>query len=152
MVFLATFSLALAEPAPEADPEAAAEPPPSKENVFLRPSGGQLGIGGQEGFGLGTAVGDPTALYGPTRTPVVLFGTDRESLIDVTGYYIHKFGDNQRLLVETHLDPKFVGADLSYTVVPAGWEGALTANLWAGAGSFAPYDIGGHEVRLTGGA
>lgn len=123
--------------------------PEEKQTDFLKPSGGQLGIGGEEGgFGLGTAVGDPSALYGPTRTPVVLFGTDRESLIDLQGYYIHKFSENSRLLVEGHIDPAFSGVDLSYTVSPENWEGALTANAWVSSGSFAPFGINEFEVFL----
>ena len=141
----------LSGPAP-ADPQRDAPPPvpteikatetsPDESEDFLRPSGGQFGIGGDEGFGLGTAIGDPTALYGPTRTPVVLSGTDRESLIDVTGYFIHKFNKEQRLLIEAHLDPQFLGVDASYTVSPQSWEGALSVNTWVAAGSFAPFEI-----------
>ena len=123
--------------------------PEGKPTDFLKPSGGQLGIGGDEGgFGLGTAVGDPTALYGPTRAPVVLFGTDRKSLIDLQGYYIHKFNENSRLLVEGHIDPAFTGLDLSYSVSPESWEGALTVNAWVSAGSFAPYEVRNFEVFL----
>ena len=121
LIIFATSLPLLAEPEPEPEP-------PKESTDFMRPSGGQLGIGGEEGFGLGTAVGDPTALYGPTRTPIVLFGTDRESLIDLTGYYIHKFNNEQRLLVEGHVDPNFLGVDLSYTISPEAWEGALTFN------------------------
>jgi outer membrane protein insertion porin family len=134
---------AIAEPEPPATAETKTdEPVPDKidSEEFLRPSGGQFGIGGDEGFGLGTAIGDPTALYGPTRTPVVLTGTDRESLVDVTGYFIHKFNRNQRFLIEAHLDPKFLGVDASYTVSPTSWEGALSVNTWVAAGSFAPFE------------
>jgi len=124
------------------------EESPSEKSDFLNPSGGQLGIGGDEGFGLGTAVGDPTALYGPTRTPVVLFGTDRESLIDLQGYYTHKFGERQRVLIEGHLDPAFTGLDVSYSYSHDDWEGALTVNSWVSAGRFAPYNIDEFEVIL----
>lgn len=117
----------------------------------MRPSGGQLGIGGEQGFGLGTAVGDPTALYGPTRTPVVLFGTDRQSLIDLTGYYAHKFSENQRFLAEAQVDPYFVGLDLSYSVTPKDWQGALTFNTWVAAGSFAPFADRDREIFLPSG-
>lgn len=126
----------------------AQEEPAPEQSDFLRPSGGQLGIGGDEGFGLGTAVGDPTALYGPTRTPVVLFGTDRESLMDLQGYYIHKFGERKRLLVEGHIDPAFTGVDLSYSFSPQDWEGALTVNSWVSSGRFAPFGVDGFEVFL----
>lgn len=143
LIIFATSLPLLAEPEPEPEPE-----PPKESTDFMRPSGGQLGIGGEEGFGLGTAVGDPTALYGPTRTPIVLFGTDRESLIDLTGYYIHKFNNEQRLLVEGHVDPNFLGVDLSYTISPEAWEGALTFNAWVGSGSFAPFETPGYEVFL----
>jgi outer membrane protein insertion porin family len=128
-----------------ADPEV---PSKTKEPDFLSPSGGQLGIGGDEGWGLGTAVGDPTALYGPTRVPVVLFGTDRESLIDLQGYYIHQFSDRQRILVEGHIDPAFTGLDVSYSVSPVDWEGALTFNTWVSSGRFAPYGIDNFEVMV----
>ena len=123
--------------------------PEEKGSDFLKPSGGQLGIG-EEGFGLGTAVGDPTALYGPTRTPVVLFGTDRESLIDLQGYYIYKFGPRQRLLVEGHVDPAFTGLDLSYSIQPKELEGALTTNLWVSSGKLAPFNFEEFQVRLPG--
>jgi len=131
---------------PAAPPEATEEA--QDETDFMRPSGGQLGIGGDEGFGLGTAVGDPTALNGPTRTPIVLFGTDRESLIDLTGYYSHKFNSEHRLLVEGSLDPNYLGLDVSYTISPKAWEGALTFNSWIASGSFAPYEAGGREIFL----
>ena len=126
----------------------AQDEPKQQEPDFLRPSGGQLGIGGEEGFGLGTAVGDPTALYGPTRNSIVLFGTDRESLIDLQGYYIHKFGDRQRLLVEGHIDPAFTGLDVSYSLSPKDWEGVLTVNSWVSTGNFAPFNIESFEVFL----
>jgi outer membrane protein insertion porin family len=118
---------------------------------YLGPSGGQFGIGGDEGFGIGTALGDPTALYGPPRTPVILSGTDRESLIDLTGYYIHKFNEEHRFMLEAHVDPKYLGLDVSYTIAPKAWEGALTVNTWVGTGSFAPFETDGFEVRLPDG-
>lgn len=152
LLCLLILAVALAVPtsaqSEETEPASTQSEKPAPDMDYLRPSGGQLGIGGDEGFGLGTAVGDPTALYGPTRTPVVLFGTDRESLIDLTGYYAHKFSEQRRLLIEGHVDPNFLGLDLSYTVRPESWEGALTVNSWVASGSFAPFETPGFPVLL----
>lgn len=120
--------------------------PQESEERFLGPSGGQLGIGGDEGFGLGTALDDPSALYGPSRTDVVLQGTDRQSVINLNAYYAHKFSEQARFLVETSLDPNFLGLDLSYTVRPKSWDGSLSFNTWIGSGSFAPFSIDTYEV------
>lgn len=148
LTFATLWVTALSEP--QTEKESNAEPKvESKSNDFLGPSGGQLGIGGEQGWGLGTAVGDPTALYGPTRSPITLFGTDRESLIDLQGYYLHKFDEEHRMLVEGHIDPAFTGIDVSYSISPKSWDGAVTMNGWVSTGNFAPYDISGFEVKLA---
>lgn len=148
LVSLCSGAWSQPESEPQAKPDVKTESKTSGgDDDFLKPSGGQLGVG-EEGFGLGTAVGDPTALYGPTRNPMVLFGTDRESLLDLQGYYIHKFNDRHRFVAEGHIDPAFGGVDLSYSARPKGWDGAIVTNAWVSTGTFAPFNIEHFEVLL----
>lgn len=115
---------------------------------FLDPAAGSLSLGGEEGFGIGTAIGDPTALYGPDRTEPVLNGTIRSSTVNVSSYYSIKPADNQRVLFELNFDPAFVGGDLSYTIQPKGWDGQLTVNGWLSSARFAPFEEAFDNVFL----
>lgn len=118
---------------------------------FLDPSAGALNLGGEEGFGIGTAIGDPTALFGPDRTEPVLNGTTRSSTINVSTFYSIKPADNQRLLFEANFDPAFVGIDASYSVKPQGWNGMLTVNGFLSSARFAPFEEGFANVLLPNG-
>jgi outer membrane protein insertion porin family len=105
-------------------------------------------LGGETGFGLGSAVADPSALNGPDRTETVLNGTTRSSTINLTGHYIVKPARNQQLLLEVNLDPTYLGTDISYSWQPKGWEGIWTANLFLATAHFSPFDEAVPEVIL----
>ncbi len=120
----------------------------SSKGDFLDPAAGSLSLGGEEGFGLGTAIGDPSALFGPDRTEPVLNGTVRSSTINVSSYYSVKPADNQRLLFEVNFDPAFVGGDLSYSIQPTGWNGLLTVNGWLSSARYAPFEEAFDNVFL----
>ncbi len=155
------------ESAPPAEPDTAEEAPASTEpsgepagkakgrqqnssskGDFLDPAAGSLSLGGEEGFGIGTAIGDPTALYGPDRTEPVLNGTVRSSTINVSSFYSVKPADNQRVLFELNFDPAFVGADISYSIQPKGWDGLFTVNGWMSSARFAPFEESFDKVFL----
>lgn len=124
---------------------------PQKGADFLNPSGGQLTIGGEEGFGLGSQLADPSALKGPDRTPIVLPGTERNSSINLTGYYLHRLGDNSRILAEFNGDDTFLGFDLGYMVKPEGWEGVLGFNVTGSSGLASAFGGGNRAVPLVSG-
>ncbi len=112
------------------------------------PQSSQMKIGGDEGFGLGTALPDPTALFGPTRIETVLQDGVRASTYSITGHYIQKLSENQSLILEGNLDPFFVGADLSYSWQPEGTDGMWNANFQISSARFAPFNQTGLEVQL----
>lgn len=105
-----------------------------------RPAPGAMSLGSESGFGIGTAIGDPTALFGPDRTEAVLNATTRASSVSVSGFYAIKPTDNQRLLFEVNFDPTFVGLDASYGIRPHGGEGLVTFNGWLSSARFAPFE------------
>lgn len=121
----------------------------SKPADFLKPSGGQLTIGDEEGFGIGSQLGDPSALRGPDRTPIVLPGTERNSTLNLTGYYLAKFGENQRFLAEVNGDASFAGVDLGYMIQPQGWDGALGVNFTVSSGLASPFTDGSQVIPLS---
>lgn len=141
--------------APEASPSPPAPSAPSRpadrDLDFQGPSGGSVRLGSGDGWGLGTAVGDPSALFGPDRTETVLSGTIRSSTINLTGNYLWRVAPNQRFLVELNLDPTFLGTDLSYSWQPEGWEGFWTSNLFLSSARFAPFDQADPQVILPNG-
>lgn len=142
-----------AQEAPEkAAPEGSQSTPEGDKDSpsFERPTGA-VRLGGEEGFGIGGAVGDPSALNAPDRTAPVLDQTTRSSTFNVSGYYLLKPADNQQLLFEVNLDPTFLGSDLAYSWQPEGWEGAWTANFWLSTAHFAPFDQHDPRVRLPNG-
>ncbi len=120
----------------------------SEQQDFMGPSGGAFSGGGDTGFGLGTAIGDPTSLNGPNRTETVLNGTTRSSTVNLTGHYIWKPADNQRLLLEVNVDPEFLGTDISYSWQPQDWKGVLTGNVFLSSAKFAPFQEVSPTVRL----
>jgi outer membrane protein insertion porin family len=127
----------MASPALAQEPEV--DPSGDEKTEFLGPSGGAFRLGPEEGFGLGTAVPDPTALFGPDRTEVVLNGTTRSSTINVSGYYLAKPSENHQVLFEANVDPTFLGGDLSYSWRPRGGDGLLTVNGFLSTARFAPF-------------
>lgn len=119
----------------------------SKPARFLFPSGGQLTVG-ENGFGLGSQMADPTALRGINRTPIVLAGSDRNATLNLTGHYLHWNGDRQRFLAEVNLDPYYLGTDLGYSIQPKGWDGVLSANFAISSGQAAPFQGGDRHIDI----
>lgn len=101
---------------------------------------GDLKLGSNKGFGLGTAVPDPTVLFGPDRTDSVLNGNLRASNLSIPMYYAQPLGEDQSLLLELTGGDQMAGADLSYTVRPRGWGGAFTLNGWLSSARFAAFE------------
>jgi outer membrane protein insertion porin family len=114
----------------------------------MEPAEGALRLTGEEGFGLGTAVGDPSALNGPDRTEPVLNGATRSSTVNITGHYLAKPADNQQILLELNLDPTFLGTDISYSWQPEGWEGVFTGNFFLSTAHFSPFEQAEPDVIL----
>ncbi|MBM3466109.1 MAG: hypothetical protein FJX76_28815, partial [Armatimonadetes bacterium] len=106
--------------------------PARAEETIQGPTGGQMILGKEQGFGFGTLAPDPTALYGASRVPVVLPGNSSLSTISVPAYFSVKPAPNQRFLLEAEGDYTQFGLDMSYAVQPKTWVGVLTANayLW----------------------
>lgn len=129
----------------EAESEGAEEFKPAR---FLYPSGGQLTVGGG-GFGLGSQLSDPSALKGTHRTPIVLSGSERNSTLNLTGYYLKWLGERQRFLAEVNVDPYFLGADIGYSIQPEGWDGVLSANFTMSSGLAAPFQGGRRVIDIT---
>lgn len=137
----------VAQEAPaESEPAAAVE-----DADFLEPSTGSMSVGDGVGFGLGTAVGDPTALFGPTRREVVLSGNSYTGDLNLAAHYIFKPAEDQRLLFEVTLDPALLGTDISYSWKPHGWDGVWTGNFFLSSGRFSPYAEATPEVLLPNG-
>lgn len=143
---------ALPEPASRAESVEASEsegtPPAKSSDEFLEPRESSISLGKEEGFGIGNAIGDPTALNGPDRYETVLDGSVRDSTFSVSGHYIYRPAENQRFLFQADVDPTFLGADLSYSWKPTGWKGALTANMFMSSAHFSPFTDQAPIVRL----
>lgn len=141
--------------APSQAPEEEAQPAETEEDEdgpdFRQRSSGSVRLGGDEGFGLGSAVGDPSALYGPDRTETVLNGTTRSSTVNLTGHYLYRPVENQQLLLEVNLDPTFLGSDLSYSWQPEGWDGVWTGNFFISTAHFSPFEESVPQVALPNG-
>ena len=135
------------DPEPEAE-DASVTEANKKDDDFMDPRGGAMSLGDGEGFGLGTAIGDPSALNGPDRDEVVLDGSIRASAFSITGYYVAKPAENQRFIFQTNFDPTFLGTDISYAWKPEGWEGVLTANMFLSSAHFASFHDQTPVVRL----
>ena len=130
------------QPQPEEEPEQKSTERPKSESQgeYWDPAAGALSLGGESGFGIGTALGAPSALFGPDRTEPILNGTTRSSSVSISGFYSVKPTDNSRLLFEANFDPAFVGIDASYAIKPEGWNGMLTVNGWLSSARFAPFE------------
>lgn len=126
-------------PSPAPEQNSASPDTKDGEDDFMEPRGGSMSLGGEEGFGLGTAIGDPSALNGPDRDETVLDGSIRASTFSLTGHYVLKPAENQRFIFQTNFDPTFLGTDLSYAWKPEGWEGVLTANMFLSSAHFSPF-------------
>ena len=118
---------------------------------FLRPNGGRFGLGGAEGFGLGTALSDPSSFLGPERVPAVLLGTSRVSTFDIQGYYARNFNDNLRFVLEASGDTDSVDYDGSFILTPDDWNGAFAINLWGASGRFSAFNSDAGQAFLPGG-
>lgn len=113
-----------------------------------RPTGGQLNLGSEEGFGFGTLAPDPTALYGASRIPVVLPGNSSLSTISIPVYYAVKPTPRQRFLVEAEGDNTQFGVDMSYSMQPQGWPGVLTGNAYVWRARMLAFEEGRTEIGL----
>ena len=126
--------------------EVSPSPPPASESGESQsdpgPTGAQLKIGAEEGFGLGSLDSDPTALYGPNRVLPALPDNGHLSTLNLSGYYAAKPAPNQRFLFELEGDNDQFGMDMSYSIRPPSWEGTLTANLFLMDGRLQSFESG----------
>lgn len=119
-----------AAPPAQAGGEQPERPPSTSRSEFQGPTGGQMNLGSDEGFGFGTLEPDPTALFGPTRIPVLLPGNYSLSTVSLPVYLAVRPAPAQRILLEAAADLTQLGADLSWSWRPASGPGVLTANVF----------------------
>jgi len=122
--------------------------PARAEETIQGPTGGQMILGKEQGFGFGTLAPDPTALYGASRVPVVLPGNSSLSTISVPAYFSVKPAPNQRFLLEAEGDYTQFGLDMSYAVQPKTWVGVLTANAYLWRARILAFEEGRNYVGL----
>ncbi|GMU52180.1 MAG: hypothetical protein AMXMBFR33_13260 [Candidatus Xenobia bacterium] len=111
-----------------------------------RHSAGRVRLGGDEGFGAGTATSDPTALEGPSRIETVLFNSRRFNTVDLTLHYLRRLSDNQDLLLEVQGGPTSLGGDFSYS-----FSDHLTVNVSGSSGRNPAFEQGLTRVYLANG-
>ncbi|MGK7933546.1 MAG: BamA/TamA family outer membrane protein [Microcystaceae cyanobacterium] len=99
-------------------------------------------------FGFGSLIPDNTALRGATRRNITLPRITYQETFPIGFFLQRRLGDNQRLLLETVGDSEFLGTDLSYSVVPKDWNGALSVNLNTRRGITTAFKGGEREVKL----
>ena len=78
--------------------------------------------------GIGSEIGEPTALKGTTRLGAVTTTGQVDLIFPVAGFLKQGLGPNQRLLLEVLGDVQGFGLDFSYTVVPNSIPGAFSIN------------------------
>ncbi len=111
-----------------------------------RHSSGRVRLGGEEGFGAGTATSDPTALEGPSRIETVLFNSRRYTNADITLHYLQVLAPEQSLLMEVQGDLRSLGADFSYS-----FNDNLTVNLFGSSARNPAFEQGLRRVYLADG-
>ena len=102
-------------------------------------------------YGLGSLLGEPTALEGPTRRLPVPAQSTRISVVSLVGYLGQRLNENQFLLMEFFADPKLLGVDLGYTNSPSSLPGAFTVNFFNQRGRNPAFENGETEVDLANG-
>lgn len=132
-----SLSLAWAEPPlvlPEEEETQAApeEDKPNQSGPYRRgPFGGPtqsvFNAGDDEGFGLGTALPDPSAFEGADRTDVVLPGSRFVDVISLIGRYGIYLSPRQRIMLTGSAGSSMLGLDLDYSFTPEGMDGYFSA-------------------------
>ncbi|WP_017327842.1 BamA/TamA family outer membrane protein [Synechococcus sp. PCC 7336] len=118
----------------------------------------QFGFGSDDprgfGYGFGSRLVEPTALFGGTRIQTVSAEALRDLFFPVRGYVQQGLGPNQRLLLELlgDLDLNAVAADLVYSISPAGLPGTFSLNLQSQSNLAGAFENGDTNVSLPSGA
>ena len=102
-------------------------------------------------WGLGSLIGEPTALQGGTRLKASPTVGQIDAIFPVGGHLVKGFGPNQRVLLEFFGDVQAVVLDLSYTIVPQSIPGEFSVNAQT-TRSFIGAFVEGDNVDLPGGA
>ena len=102
-------------------------------------------------FGLGSKIGEPTALQGATRKTVVSASAQKVNILPIQGFIEQGLGANQRLLLEIKGDAQLAALDLSYTLSPPTIPGAFSVNAQTER-SFVGVFESGDDVNLPKGA
>ena len=102
-------------------------------------------------FGLGSRIGEPTALQGVTRLRSVTTSAQIDLVFPVAGFLQQGLGPNQRLLLEIIGDFHAFGLDFSYTYVPSTIPGAFSVNAQTVRSFAGVFEEGDPVVKLPGG-
>lgn len=125
-----------------AEPDVPTDPPADSGRADSdRYSAGRVRLGGEQGFGLGSATPDPTALEGPTRLGTVLLNSMTYSNISISAHYL---GPSFLFEVQGGLDN--LGGDASYS-----FNENVTVNLFGETGRIPAFEGGPFRVRLANG-
>ena len=124
---------------------------------FTKTSGGQFRFdvtkpGQSFSFGLGSIIGYPDALNGPTRKSLnVPQEETRLSVISVSGHIRQRLGKNQGILLEGIADPKLFGLDFRYGNLAPSLPGAFAANIFSQSARSPAFENGEEDVDLANG-
>ena len=125
---------------------------------IVDPTKDRLRIGSEDedprafNFGIGSQIGEPTALKGTTRIGAVTTTGQVDLFFPVAGFLQQGLGPNQRLLLEVLEDVQGVGLDFSYTVVPNSIPGAFSINAQTVRSFVGVFREGDPKVNLPEGA
>ena len=125
---------------------------------IVEPTEDRLRIGSEDedpkafNFGIGSRLGEPTALKGPTRIGAVTTSGQIDLVFPIAGFLQQGLGTNQRLLLEALGDFQGFGLDLSYTIVPDKIPGAFSLNAQTVRSFVGVFEGGNPDVNLPGGA
>ena len=103
-------------------------------------------------FGIGSQIGEPTALKGPTRLGAVETIGQKDLVFPIAGYLQQGLGPNQRLLLEILGDVQGFGLDLSYSIVPETIPGSFSINVQTVRSLVGVFEGGNPDVNLPGNA
>ena len=103
-------------------------------------------------FGIGSEIGEPTALKGPTRLEVTEAIGQPLTLFPVAGFLQQGFGPGERLLLEILADPQAFGLDLSYSIAPKTIPGAFSINVQSSRSFVGVFREGDNDIKLPRGA
>jgi len=150
-----TLRCALAQETPVSVPPAATAtatahptPPTPAPGSIPGPTGAQLRMGSENGFGIGALDPEPTALYGPNRVSAVLPDNGNVSTLSIPLYYVSHPTPDQRWLLELEGDNTQFGLDFSYTYHPVAMPGVFIANVFYMDGRMQNTDSGRIDVGL----